>query len=206
MTDAVLAMMSARLGIEAGEERGSMALLRSWYVFARARHCHRIAIQAGILLAKATARWGDRRVAQRVMAECLSLGEAGCFVRSFVDEGAECRELLIELERSSPLQGDTSTNRYLSALLTAMDHTPCVVAGGEGAASSGRCMNQETLSQREIQILELGARGLQNPDIASALFLSESTVKWYWQRIFDKLETRRRPDAIKRARQMQWIV
>lgn len=205
MTDAVLALMSARLGIEAGEERGSMAVLRSWYAFARIRHCHRMAIHAGILLAKATARWGDQRVAQRVMAECLALGEAGGFVRSFVDEGAECRELLIELDRSSQLQGSTKTNRYLEALLTAMGHAPGVSAGAE-SESAGRPMNQETLSQREIQILELGARGLQNPDIASALFLSESTVKWYWQRIFDKLDTRRRPDAIKRARQKHWIV
>lgn len=182
-----------------------MALLRSWYAFARARHCNRVAIRAGILLDKATARWGDRRVAQRVMAECLALGEAGGFVRSFIDEGAECRELLIELDRSSPLQGATRTNQYLAALLATMDHAPRVVADAYNAESTGRCMNQETLSQREIQILELGARGLQNPDIASALFLSESTVKWYWQRIFDKLDTRRRPDAIKRARQMQWI-
>lgn len=205
MTDAVLALMSARLGIEAGEERGSMAVLRSWYAFARIRHCHRMAIHAGILLAKATARWGDQRVAQRVMAECLALGEAGGFVRSFVDEGAECRELLIELDRSSQLQGSTKINRYLEALLTAMGYAPGVSAGAE-SESAGRLMNQETLSQREIQILELGARGLQNPDIASALFLSESTVKWYWQRIFDKLDTRRRPDAIKRARQKHWIV
>ncbi|THD05481.1 hypothetical protein B1810_01795 [Panacagrimonas perspica] len=204
-TDAVLALMSARLGIEAGEERGSMALLRSWYAFARGRHCHRMAIHAGILLAKATARWGDRRVAQRVMAECLALGEAGGFVRSFVDEGAECRELLIELDRSSPLQGSAKTHRYLESLLVAMGHTVPAGAAEENPVPC-RAMNQETLSQREIQILELGARGLQNPDIASALFLSESTVKWYWQRIFDKLDTRRRPDAIKRARQMQWIV
>lgn len=204
MTDAVLALMWARLAIEAGEERGAMALLRSWYAFARGRHCHRMAIQAGILLAKATARWGERRVAQRVMAECLALGEAGGFIRSFVDEGPECRELLVELDRSTPLQGATGTRPYLDVLLAAMGHAPGVDADVE-RAGAGRCMNQETLSQREIQILELGARGLQNPDIASALFLSESTVKWYWQRIFDKLDTRRRPDAIKRARQMQWI-
>lgn len=204
MTDGVLALMAARLGIEAGEERGSMATLRSWYAFARVRHCHRMAIHAGILLAKATARWGDRRVAQRVMAECLALGEAGGFIRSFVDEGAECRELLAELDRSSQLQGSSKGNAYLECILTAMGHAPGAVSAS-GIAPTGRCMNQETLSQREIQILELGARGLQNPDIASALFLSESTVKWYWQRIFDKLDTRRRPDAIRRARQMQWI-
>lgn len=203
MTDAVLALISARLAIDAGEERGSMALLRSWYGFARARQCNRMAIHAGILLAKATARWGDRRVAQRVMAECLSLGEAGGFVRSFVDEGAECRELLIELDRAAQVQGASATRPYLATLLTAMDHAPrlAAVADADGAAP-----NRETLSPREIQILELGARGLQNPDIATALFLSESTVKWYWQRIFDKLDTRRRPDAIRRARQMQWIV
>lgn len=204
-TDAVLALIIARLGMEAGEERESITLLRSWYTFARARMCNRMAIHAGILLAKATARWGDRRVALRVMIECLELGEAGGFIRSFVDEGADCRELLIELDRSNPFQGATRKSQYLNMLLSAMDYAPSPAVEGGFAESTDGCMNQETLSQREIQILELGARGLQNPDIASALFLSESTVKWYWQRVFDKLDTRRRPDAIKRARAMHWI-
>ena len=63
----------------------------------------------------------------------------------------------------------------------------------------------ELLSARELQILSLAAQGNQNHDISASLCLAESTVKWYWQRIFDKLDVRRRPDAIKRARQSHWI-
>ena len=61
------------------------------------------------------------------------------------------------------------------------------------------------LSPREIQGIELGSRGLQNVDIARTLFLAQSTVKWYWQRIFEKLEVRPRPDAIRAARENHWI-
>lgn len=51
------------------------------------------------------------------------------------------------------------------------------------------------LSQREIQVLDLIARGQSNGDIARALNISEHTVKTYVERMFRKLDVHTRSEA-----------
>jgi len=52
------------------------------------------------------------------------------------------------------------------------------------------------LTQREVEILALIARGLTNPEIAAKLFLSSHTVKTHINRIFAKTGSRDRAAAI----------
>jgi NarL family two-component system response regulator LiaR len=61
---------------------------------------------------------------------------------------------------------------------------------------SGEGERGEQLSQREIEILRLAARGMSNKDIANALFLSVRTVKAHLTNIFNKLGCGCRTDAI----------
>ena len=56
-----------------------------------------------------------------------------------------------------------------------------------------------SLSPREIEVLQLLARGLTNRAIASALFLSERTVHRHVSNIFDKLGVTSRTQAATRA-------
>lgn len=62
------------------------------------------------------------------------------------------------------------------------------------------------LTARELEIVRLTAQGMAISDLALALGLTESTVKWYWQRIFAKLEVHRRFEAVKLAGGRGWIV
>ena len=200
--DMTVALAAARLLMAESDARGALAILRPWYAHARSRHCHRLAIAAGVLLARALSASGDRRAAQRMLLECLQMGEPGRFVRSFVDEGPELLSLITELRDADAAQGLAIGEGYLAAIVgsgNGPERRP--VAASRDPDTAGN----ELLSQREMQILSLAAQGNQNHDISAQLFLAESTVKWYWQRIFDKLEVRRRPDAIKRARQNHWI-
>ena len=57
------------------------------------------------------------------------------------------------------------------------------------------------LDAREREILSMVALGLLNREIGQRLGLTEGTVKWYLQRIFDKLGVRRRTQAVRRAPQ-----
>ena len=58
------------------------------------------------------------------------------------------------------------------------------------------------LVSRELDILTMVGGGLRNREIGDRLGLTEGTVKWYMQQIYDKLGVRRRPQAVMRARQL----
>jgi DNA-binding NarL/FixJ family response regulator len=58
------------------------------------------------------------------------------------------------------------------------------------------------LSERELDVLRLIARGASNKEIASALFLAEGTVKNHVTNILTKLEVSDRTQAALRAREL----
>jgi NarL family two-component system response regulator LiaR len=53
-----------------------------------------------------------------------------------------------------------------------------------------------SITPRELEILELIAKGLSNREIAEKLFVSENTVKTHSSRLFDKLNAKRRTQAV----------
>lgn len=60
---------------------------------------------------------------------------------------------------------------------------------------------QSNLSSREMQVLTLVAAGQSNTDIATELFVSETTVKSHLAHIFTKLAVTSRTAAVSAARQ-----
>jgi LuxR family maltose regulon positive regulatory protein len=58
----------------------------------------------------------------------------------------------------------------------------------------------EPLSERELEVLQLIAEGLTNPQIASRLFLSLHTIKVHAHNIYGKLGVHNRTQAVARAR------
>ncbi|MEX0966866.1 MAG: response regulator transcription factor [Bacteroidia bacterium] len=61
------------------------------------------------------------------------------------------------------------------------------------------------LSSRELQVLELMARGYTNQEIATQLFVSRNTIKTHTSNIYSKLEVKRRTQAVQRAQEMNLI-
>jgi len=66
-------------------------------------------------------------------------------------------------------------------------------------------VSQLELSKRELEILSLLAQGHSNQEIAAKLFVSVSTVKTHLQNLFEKLEVKRRIQAIEKARSLNLI-
>jgi DNA-binding NarL/FixJ family response regulator len=76
--------------------------------------------------------------------------------------------------------------------------TPSVAAR---LVSRMRAPHAESLSPREVQVLELVAVGNTNADIGRALHITEATVKTHLLRSFAKLEVSDRTAAVTVARQ-----
>ena len=57
------------------------------------------------------------------------------------------------------------------------------------------------ITPRELEILEALAAGHSNREIAELLFVSENTVKTHASRLFEKLQARRRTQAVQRAKE-----
>ncbi len=71
---------------------------------------------------------------------------------------------------------------------------------GEGSKTSSSTKSSiKTLSEREIEVLQLVADGKSNKEIASILTISEKTVKAHLRSIFRKLEVGDRAQAVATA-------
>jgi NarL family two-component system response regulator LiaR len=64
---------------------------------------------------------------------------------------------------------------------------------------------QLELSKRELEILGLLAQGHSNQEIAEKLFVSLSTVKTHIQNLFEKLDVKRRIQAVEKAKRLNLI-
>ncbi len=127
------------------------------------------------------------------LARALALAEPEGYVRIFVDEGLPMARLLYEA-LSRGIAPD-----YVHRLLAAFP-----AAEPEQAAPSKKQAPKselvEPLSERELQVLQLLAQGLTNPEIASQLFLALNTIKAHARSIYGKLGVNNRTQAAARAR------
>lgn len=69
-------------------------------------------------------------------------------------------------------------------------------------ASAERVTLIEPLTDREMDVLRLMARGLKYKEIAEQLFISLNTVRSHVKAIYGKLDTNNRTQALEMARQL----
>jgi DNA-binding CsgD family transcriptional regulator len=78
------------------------------------------------------------------------------------------------------------------------------------SASQPFAVNEDNLrslgvTKRELEILDLIAKGMSNREIANQLFVSENTIKTHSSRLFDKLSAKRRTQAVQIGKEMGLI-
>ena len=79
------------------------------------------------------------------------------------------------------------------------------VSRNENFVQDTLLVSQLELSKRELEILSLLAQGHSNQEIAVKLFVSLSTVKTHIQNLFEKLDVKRRTQAVEKAKRLNLI-
>jgi LuxR family maltose regulon positive regulatory protein len=183
----------ARVHLTRGATDKALALLEAFRQQMEDNNWEDERLKAIVLQAVAHHMDGKKDKAAQLLGEALALAEPGGFIRIFVDEGPSMASLLYEaLSRGIAPE-------YVQRLLAAFP-----VAEPEKAASTKHKVDQsgliEPLSEREIEVLQLVAKGLTNQVIATRLFLSVHTVKTHTRNIYSKLGVNNRTQAVDRAR------
>ena len=76
--------------------------------------------------------------------------------------------------------------------------------------NSGFVLNEKEIeklgiSKREMEVLQLMAEGLSNQEIAERLFVSLNTVKTHSSKVLEKLDVKRRTQAVEKAKRLEII-
>jgi len=158
----------------------------------------RIGSMIEILMLQALARKakGDIPSALVSLKKALSLAEPGGFIRIFVDEGSSLADLLVRMSTSHsdriPIM-----EAYINKICMRGEYSP------DGVGTERLTQELiEPLNKRELEVLDLIDKGLSNQEIGERLFLALDTIKGYNRRIFEKLDVKRRTEALARAREL----
>lgn len=108
----------------------------------------------------------------------------------------EARFVPLESRNHILLEQEPAWNRFLSEVRSFLG----VGEGSSQPKSSAQTAFPE-LTQREQEVLDLIAQGLDNSEIAARLVMSQKTVRNHISHIFDKLMVKNRAQAIVLARQ-----
>ncbi|WP_193076008.1 LuxR C-terminal-related transcriptional regulator [Pseudomonas sp. FME51] len=176
----------------------ALNLAKQWQHFLNATGAVRNLVRWQIISAHLLLLSGHPRAAQRMLRKAISRAVPCGFFRLFIDEGAWLENLLQEQARTAPME-DQQEDTFVAMLLERMTGAapPAIeqVATDDGAMVGA-------LGNRELEILKMVAAGLLNREIGDKLGVTEGSVKWYLQQIYDKIGVRRRSMAAERARQL----
>ncbi|MDP9207887.1 MAG: LuxR C-terminal-related transcriptional regulator, partial [Actinomycetota bacterium] len=154
-----------------------------------------LVIEAHLLRAVADQELGDHAAAVGWLRRALDLAAPEGYRRVFVEGGAPVRPLLAD-----HLHWDSTHHLLVGALLERLRASePAAPAAGRPAALV------VPLSEREQVVLRYLSSRLSAGEIADELYVSLNTVKTHIKSIYRKLDTNRRWDAVKRARQLQLL-
>lgn len=188
----------AKVYLAEGDASTAVALLETFRSELEAKRWESERLAVMVVQSIALHRAGDKSKAMEVLCDALELAEPGGFIRLFVDEGAAMKSLLSEAAAKGVMPN------YSSKLLAAFEAETTFGAGETHKTKLHRPYQPliEPLSERELLILRLIADGLSNQEIGSRLYLALSTVKGHIRNVFDKLQVKRRTEAVARAREL----
>lgn len=212
-----LLLTQARYDLAVGQNAGdtlrlpqASELLQS--LLPKAEQFKRVSSQIEILVLQAMVEYGldkDHQAVQTLL-RALALGEPENYRRIFLDEGRVMTELLVRCLVEQRQSGAYYPSlQYIESLLAICRQevgiqTP-TAKSGTGAAAKTQDDFTILLSARELEVLSLIAAGKSNEEIAEQLYLALNTVKRHASNIYDKLDVKKRTEAVAKARHLGLI-
>lgn len=189
LDDVVIA--SARMDLVLGDAEAAASRLEAAIGEAEntGRRLRRVRLQS--LLAQAYSRLRQRRQALILLESALEQAETGGLIHVFTDEPWWLPDLLEELS----IRGHRIDKDYFGKVIAAIR----LVSGRADDFVTARSQ-QDIVTLRETEILKLIADGMANKEISRILKISDNTVETHLRRIYQKLETKNRTQAVARAR------
>lgn len=129
--------------------------------------------------------------AERVIVPMLSAGASGYLVKD------TSPDRILDAARLAHEGGYVLSPRVAKELISSVETN-----GPSSARTMGR---DEELTERELEVVTLLARGMSNAEIATEMFVSEATVKSHLGRITAKWGVRDRIQVLIRAAQLRLV-
>lgn len=150
------------------------------------------------LLAMACEKQSKHDEARSTLEQSLTLARPSGFIFPFLELGPPMARMLKRLQKQNVTDG------FIKNLLSAFSRLPLtpsprpLVPPSPGLRSPQPLV--EPLTNRELDILELLGKRLQNKEIAEQLYISPETVKAHLKNIFQKLDASGRRNAVEKAK------
>jgi LuxR family transcriptional regulator, maltose regulon positive regulatory protein len=192
-----------RLAIAHGRASQAMEVIRHWRRLLAPTQAIPLIVQWELLQARALFIDGQQSPAMRSIDAAMQRAESAKLMRTFLDEGGVVGTLL-EKMADTRLTAEPGANRHAIELLKEVrrlvgndEREPSSKGDGTGLFGA--------LSRRELEVLRIAATRVSNREIGEALGLTEGSVKWYLQRVYDKFGVRKRSEAARKARMLGLI-
>ncbi|MCY1332965.1 HTH-type transcriptional regulator MalT [compost metagenome] len=178
----------------------ALGLAKQWHRHMSAADAIRSVLRWDLIIAHLSLLSGDQRAALRIVRRAMFQAAPGGFIRVFLDEGTWLHGLLREQLQAATLEGEPA-DAFATELLRRFQGDDAITAKPALPATESVVI-AGSLNSRELDILKMVAAGMLNREIGDKLGMTEGSVKWYLQQIYDKIGIRRRSQAAERARQL----
>jgi len=158
-------------------------------------------LEACLCLAEIYALMGEAHASLIHLHRALEIGEREEYLRTLADRAGEMPGVFrqyaeMRKKRQIPELQNGVSRGYLAVVISTAG-VQIEKAGGARAEYAA----VHALTARELEVLQLTAKGLTNKEIAEKLFLTEGTVKLHLHRVYSKLQVKGRVQATQKAKQ-----